>query len=130
MEARLTTLEHSRFHLRALLVTHDEGTGGLLARILERRGALSVQTASPAAAAAEATRAGVDVILLDLSPGIPFDAALSARLAERAPVIVLCSYLTSEERARAREAGVAAIHLKHIGVDDLRRHIDTVCNQA
>jgi len=129
VEARIGRLEHRRSQLRALLVTNDKGVGGLLARILERRGALHVQTASPGTAVEEAGHDCVDVILLDLSPGVTFDPALSARLAERAPVIVLCSYLTSEERAIARGAGVAAIHLKHIGVDDLRLHINIVCNQ-
>jgi DNA-binding response OmpR family regulator len=113
--------------IQALVVTEDERLGMMLARALERHGALRVSRARPATAVDQARLEGVDVVLLDLTPGTNFDPDLSSRLAARAPVILLCSYLTSQERERARAAGVTAIHLKRIGVEDLRRHIAAVC---
>ena len=91
---------------------------------------LRVSRARPSVAVDQARIEGVDVVLLDLAAGTAFDAELSSRLAARAPVILLCSYLTDEERARVRKAGVAAVHLKRIGVDDLRRHIAAICAPA
>ena len=131
VEARqLRPVERFPTRLRALIVTEDERLGGTLARVLERRGALRVKKTTPAVAIAQARIEGVDVVLLDLAAGVAFDGELSARLGEYAPVILLCSYLTQSERERVRASGVAAIHLKHIGVEDLRRRIHTVCGTA
>jgi len=108
------------------VVSDDDRLGPTLARVLRRKGVVDVRVVTSSEALAQARPGVADVVLLDLTRGASVDTELCGALAQHAPVILLCSYLSGEQRALARSAGVASIHLKRIGADDLMSRIDAV----